>query len=641
MDKGRIKFYISRLKTASLPELIYRARQVFFAWQVKALLKRAENLLDGLSANLEAAVSLASLKELKLPLFHHQVSEEMIQQIIEGKLFTLNAEAQKLLEYERRYSLLFLPRIDSKEIDSEEQAPDLRAVWEPARLQHITILIAYALTEPDSPLCPEAKQFAQNAALAWIRDHPFPLGVHYLSAMECGLRLPVFLYCLKALEDLLAPAEFRLILEAIYLHAWWIERRLSLYSSLGNHTVAESLGLVFAGLVFQKTPEGQKWLERGFRLLEQEAYHQILNDGGPIEQSLHYHRFVLDLFWLAVDFLERNTAAYDCRRIRERLELGEDFCSTFTDSGRLAAPSIGDSDGGFAVAPGVFVACSRPHLNPQPATGPYSCSSYCRIFPDSGYSVIRSKSGAIFTFDHGPLGMPPLYNHGHADALSITLSKNGQQLVVDPGTYRYSGSATWRRYFKGTRAHNTVTIDGQDQATQETSFIWSRPYEARLLEYQKQADDLLLIADHTGYLRLSEPVRHRRSILFFDHNSFIIKDAFSGGGIHEFELNYHLHPKAWAKQWPDSPDEGWWQIATPDGQSILIRLMGADDFQLRFAQDSSPLGWYSAGYGLREKSSLLSCTKKGAPDEVFFITVISTELNTPASYKLDRMVANI
>ena len=98
-----------------------------------------------------------------------------------------------------------------------------------------------------------------------------------------------------------------------------------------------------------------------------------------------------------------------------------------------------------------------------------------------------------------PLGMAPFYNHGHADALSITLSKNGKPFIVDPGTYRYNGVPRWRRYFKGTRAHNTVTIDDQDQAIQETSFIWSHPYEARLTAYQEENGDIFYHAVHDGY----------------------------------------------------------------------------------------------------------------------------------------------
>ena len=89
----------------------------------------------------------------------------------------------------------------------------------------------------------------------------------------------------------------------------------------------------------------------------------------------------------------------------------------------------------------------------------YPINGEVNVFKDSGYTIIKIINNFTFTFDHGPLGMAPLYNHGHADALSITLSKDDRPILIDPGTYRYNGVPEWRRYFKGTRAHNTVTID--------------------------------------------------------------------------------------------------------------------------------------------------------------------------------------
>ena len=83
-----------------------------------------------------------------------------------------------------------------------------------------------------------------------------------MSAMECGLRIPVFFYCLKAIDNLTETERLRL-LTAIYEHAWWVSHRLSLYSSPGSHTIAEAVGLVFAGAVFKSSKEGKAWLDRG------------------------------------------------------------------------------------------------------------------------------------------------------------------------------------------------------------------------------------------------------------------------------------------------------------------------------------------------------------------------------------------
>ena len=144
--------------------------------------------------------------------------------------------------------------------------------------------------------------------------------------------------------------EYQLIVDAVYRHAWLISERLSLYSSLGNHTVAESVGLIFAGAIFRNTNSGCEWLKKGLELLKAELYHQILEDGGPVEQSINYHRFVVDLYWVASDFLEKNDL-YKCSEFKDRLIQAESFIMAFSNADD-GLPSIGDSDDGYAVAPG-------------------------------------------------------------------------------------------------------------------------------------------------------------------------------------------------------------------------------------------------------------------------------------------------
>jgi hypothetical protein len=345
---------------------------------------------------------------------------------------------------------------------AKSTSPDIRLVWEPARLQHAVALLVYTRHHRDIVIREKAGQAARTMILSWLSANPFPRGVHYQSAMECALRIPVFFMALKRIDDL-TPDESSILLAAIYLHGWLISKQLSLHSSLGNHTIAEAVGLVFAGAVYRSTRRGKDWLVKGIKLLNNELPHQVLEDGGPLEQSLGYHRFVLDLYWLAMDFIQKNKLG-DVYHWQPRLTAGEIFLRAFEDQSGLI-PAIGDCDDGFAVAPGISPhRISRADSRQNPTT-----------FADSGYTVIRNEK-LVFTFDHGPLGMAPLYNHGHADALSITLSKNGHTMLIDPGTYRYNGVPRWRKYFKGTRAHNTVIIDDQDQAFQETGFIWSKPY---------------------------------------------------------------------------------------------------------------------------------------------------------------------
>ena len=559
------------------------------------------------------AIEWADVADLILPPFRWQSDEHAVEKIIGGEIFTLNADRTVLREFEDENRGRFYASVTPS-----AGVSDIRQAWEPARLQHLAFLCAFLRQEPASGQADAATEHIKRGVIDWIQADPFLSGPHYASALECGLRVPVFVYALKVVESF-TDDERCLVLRALYEHGWWIFRRLSLYSSLGNHTIGECVGLVFAGAVFRRTDEGKAWLARACTLLKQELHHQILPDGGPAEQSFAYQRFVLDLYGLVIEFLEKNSL-FDCRDFRPALRRGEEFLAQVSPGdGRL--PTIGDSDDGHAVAPGMSPL--RPEVE-APRQG-------MAQFRHSGYTVIRTGGDVLFLFDHGPLGMAPLHNHGHADALSVILYKDGREMLVDPGTYRYNGAPAFRRYFKGTRAHNTVTVDGGDQAVQETGFIWSRPYRAELLASEEIGGGVLLEALHNGYARVRHPVWHTRTVQFFDDKNFLIRDFFSGEGVHDFELNYHVHPEAAL-----SERDGWWTI-DHGGTKVYLRLLDGDEFACVRGKTEPPHGWYSPAYGIKKESGVLCCRKRGAVEAVSFTTALCTDASVDTAYLDERM----
>jgi hypothetical protein len=595
MESGKFNFYLLRFRKASLPELIYRVNQFILIKKLKIQLSKRKDPV------VVPRIDYNDFKSLQLPTIYGETNERLVQKILKGKLFTFNTNLGAIRRYESRWRNTYF-----SDVKTTDQDPDIRSVWEPARLQHIAILINYLIQNENPKFFDSILQFIKNNVLKWIHQNPFLYGPHYISVMECGLRIPLLLYCLKVLDNL-ADSEFQLILDTLYRHAWWISNRLSLYSSRGNHTVAEANGLIFGGAVFRYTAEGQQWLAKGLALLKKELDHQVVEDGGPAEQSLNYHRFVLDLYWLAIDFLKKNNL-HDCDELEERLIKAEHFIFAFKDvCGEL--PSIGDSDDGYAIAPGIF----------QCRTHPINKKWKIQTFYKSGYTIVNDKN-VVLTFDHGPLGMAPLYNHGHADALSITLSVNGQKILVDPGTYRYNGAPKFREYFKSTRAHNTITVDRQDQAIQETDFIWSHAYNTELMRKENLNGGWLIQAKHDGYLRYKKPVRHIRSLFIFDGTNIIVKDKFYGEGIHEFELNFHLHPEVKVSEY----HEKWWKIHNGAAE-IYITIFDHSDFRVIKGERSPILGWFSHSYGFKCETSVLSISITGTPEESTFTTGIGVD----------------
>ena len=77
-------------------------------------------------------------------------------------------------------------------------------------------------------------------------------------------------------------------------HAQIIYERMSLFSSTGNHTLAEASGLIFASKFYQD----HQFSENGISVEEvfvSEFMDQTFKDGGSKEQSSHYLKFLFDL----------------------------------------------------------------------------------------------------------------------------------------------------------------------------------------------------------------------------------------------------------------------------------------------------------------------------------------------------------
>ncbi|MCA1795282.1 MAG: heparinase II/III family protein [Desulfobacteraceae bacterium] len=555
------------------------------------------------------AVDRSHIKTIRSPEIIHLAPTKASDAFVDEKI--------RFEAFEAKHNQNFFTRIKFG-----DPAPDIRSVWESARLQNIT----KNLFARDTPAADDVITQLAEHVISWIKNNPFLYGVHYLSPMELGLRIPVFFFVLKRLgQD--EKEKYEIILSAIYSHAWWVSKNMALYSSLGNHTVCECVGLIFAGSVFKKSKKGGNWLKKGCRLLEQELFHQILEDGGPAEQSLDYHRFVLDLYWLSVDFLESNQY-YDCSGWKDRLRKGELFWQTFLIK-KHETPSIGDSDNGYALGPKLM-----PNRQTESTVDPHEDQDVIyRKFTDAGYSVINYRDGLFLTFDHGPLGMAPLYNHGHADALSITLYKDGVPFLIDPGTYRYNGVSGYRTYFKSTRAHNTVCVDGLDQARQLTGFIWDCPYESKLQTVIEDRDTICLKALHNGYGRLQSPVIHHREITVKDGLFCLINDWFSGEGGHEFELHFHLDPNVRVAI------KGEWVVLQNQGKTILLNQPDID-FDIIRGRNNPLLGWFSPEYGVLEKTTTLHAVLNGQAEQMNFTTLICLDekkINDAKTFKKERL----
>ncbi len=134
---------------------------------------------------------------------------------------------------------------------------DIRVAWEPSRLQHL-IDLSWMAGTIDDQRAGEAVRLLERQFLSWCKENPPWCGIHYISVMECGLRIISVAYALDRVRMRLnSPNEvWSAYASMVKVHAKLIMKRLSLYSSSGNHTIAECAGLVYAGLLFPEMKAG-------------------------------------------------------------------------------------------------------------------------------------------------------------------------------------------------------------------------------------------------------------------------------------------------------------------------------------------------------------------------------------------------
>jgi len=163
-------------------------------------------------------------------------------------------------------------------------------------------------------------------------------------------------------------------------------------------------------------------------------------------------------------------------------------------------------------------------------------------FGSSGIVVMGSEEPVCqqAVIDAGHLGTGR-GGHGHADALSLCLAIGQQEWLSDPGTLSYL-AGTERDQFRGTSAHNTLTVDSMDQAEPSEPFAWRSQPQVQIEDWVAGQGFDLLFASHTGYRRLPHPVLHRRCVFHLKSEFWLVLDIAEGDGVHQLLISWHLRP---------------------------------------------------------------------------------------------------
>lgn len=506
---------------------------------------------------------------------------------------------------------------------------DIKHVWELNRHLHLVRLAqAYVISGKFHYLYGLAAQIS-----TWLEQCPPLMGPNWSSSLELGIRLINWSLIWKMLGgwegDLFKhPAGEQLRtrwLESIFAHCQCISHHFSRHSSANNHLIGELAGLYVAAQTWPYWPQSQKWAERSKAELEREAHLQYSTDGVSKEQAFAYQVFTLEFLIVAGIVGQQNTDNFSDDywfSVRKALHFLKSIRNV---AGRV--PMVGDADDGIVLrlepgetkdrvamilALGDAIFATDSYILPTDTVkwllGKKECVSSTQStdvfsnwqFPDGGYFLFGSHFGESNEIkgllDCGDLGYLGIAAHGHADALALTLSIAGEECLVDPGTFSYWHDLKWRDYFRGTSAHNTVRVDGVDQSVSGGRFMWTRKAQTTVDNQPESSAQFDFSGHHDGYMRLTDPVRHTRSLVYDDKTMcLVINDVVSGKMQHEVEQFWHFGPTVELEL-----EGNKLRIRGQKFKATMVFLSNDSQIHLFYGDEDMPLGWLSGAYEVKQ-----------------------------------------
>lgn len=545
---------------------------------------------------------------------------------------------------------------------------DIKIPWELSRANHfLTLGQAYLITKNEKYTTEFVFQVAD-----WIISNPYQYGANWACTMDVAIRACNWIAGLSFFHNspLINDRFIFEITKSLYFHGLHIKNNLEkeYFSVKGNHYLSNITGLLYLGILFKDLDFGKKWVSFSITELKKEIDKQVYNDGCNFEASAYYHRLALELLFyptvLAIknssyfkkdNWIESGNKIFGENYIEKLKKMFIFILNSIKYDGKLW--QIGDNDNGrvhffssqniqevcyllnFAA---VFFKDKNFKLNNfdyayetdfilgKKANSLWKNLSLNSIdklesksYKDAGWFILRKNKNFMF-ISAGQNGQNGFGGHSHNDKLSFTLSIAEEEIFVDSGTFTYTSDLKERNKFRSVYAHNTAVIDFKEQNRfkKNNLFFLYNDTKVKINKWEANTQYDLLDAIHYGYQRLSQPVLHRRQIIFDKKNNlWLIKDHLIGKGSHNIEFLFHLAPQIDHRINPDNFSV---EIYLKNKKSVILKLINQNKKNINLYDED---GFVSEGYGQKIKNKNLVFSVNGLIP-LDFIFLISESAST-------------
>ena len=153
----------------------------------------------------------------------------------------------------------------------------------------------------------------------------------------------------------------------------------------------------------------------------------------------------------------------------------------------------------------------------KPADGMYS-------FSVGGYYIIREAATLTFIRCGNHKDRP-----SQADNLHLDIWHNGENILIDAGSYKYNTDEETLNYFMGTASHNTVMLDDADQMKKGSRFIWYNWSQCTSVSFTETSTAWYFKGTIAAFEQVAAGILHTREVVKQKGSTYwIVKDSISG-----------------------------------------------------------------------------------------------------------------
>ncbi len=536
---------------------------------------------------------------------------------------------------------------------------DIKLIWEPARFGWaFTLGRAFHATGDET----YAEAFWRYFETFQTANPPY-FGENWTSGQEAGLRLMALTWAGQVFRQAKASTPERLagLAASISIHAARIPATL-LYarSQNNNHLLTEAAALYTASFALPEHPDSGRWLKTGQKWLDWCFTHQIDETGEYVQHSTNYHRLMLQTaLWASGVMCQVSGTPLTpdtsllTPRSRENLARATRWLLSLLDFDSGGVPNLGANDGAY-----IFPLCSLPFNDFRPVA-----DAAARAF--LGYTLTSGPWDEMSLWfglprkenlpeisripDCSHLYAPNSWGYlraaryqarpSHADQLHFDLWRRGWNIAQDAGTYSYNAPPPWDNQLTSTLVHNTVTVDGREQMTRVSRFLYLDWADATAQEQPANGAGFIqrVSAQTEAYARLG--IHHTRTVTVSAEERWLVEDELLNRSqdMHVFRLHWLLPDWEWEAEFRDSifeirlkSPQGWVTLKVGCGDLTnrptitLVRAGEAVWGKGSNLANRATRGWVSPTYSVKNPALSLAVEVQSARTVQF-----TTEFNFP------------